>query len=353
MIEKVTGSKALPTEVVQQVVSKTDGVPLFVEELTKSVVESVGTQHAAPLQLGIPATLQDALMARLDRLGSAKEIAQIGATLGREFNYDLLQAVFPLTEETLQQGLKQLVESELVYQSGIPPQARYLFKHALVQDTAYDSLLRGKRRAYHQQIARVLEERFPETKETQPELLAHHYTEANLIERAIPYWQRADERATQRLANLEAIAHLTKGLELLKTLPDTPERAQQELLLQTALGPALMVTKGLAAPEVGQAYTRARELSQQVGETPQLLPVLFGLWRFYMNRAEFQTGRELGEQLLNLAQRVELITLWGHTIHWGQFCTVLESLLPPGHTWNRASPCSTYNSTTLWLSSMG
>ena len=209
--------------------------------------------------------------------GRTKEIAQLGATIGREFSYELLHAVSPVDDETLQQGLKQLVEVELVYQRGLAPQATYLFKHALIQDTAYHSLLKSKRQQYHQQIAQVLEERFPETKETQPELLAHHYTEAGLIAQAIPYWQKAGQRATQRSANMEAIAHLTKGLELLKTLPDTPERTQQELTLQLALGAPLMATKGYAAPEVDRAYTRARELCQQMGETPQLFPVLWGL----------------------------------------------------------------------------
>ncbi|HEV8716897.1 MAG TPA: tetratricopeptide repeat protein, partial [Candidatus Binatia bacterium] len=187
----------------------------------------------------------------------------------------------------------------------------YLFKHALIQDAAYQSLLRSTRQQYHSQIAQILEERFAETKETQPELLAHHYTEAGLTLQAIPYWQRAGQRAIQSSAYVEAINHLTKGLELLKTLPDTTERAQQELLLQTTLGPALMFAKGHSAPEVGKAYTRARELCQQIGETPQLLPVLFGLCRFHNNRAELQTVRELTEQFLKLAHRVEPTHLVG------------------------------------------
>ncbi len=254
MIERVTDGKALPPEVVQQIVAKTDGVPLFVEELTKMVVESglyVEATHASPLPpLAIPATLRDALMARLDRLSTVREIAQLGATIGREFSYELLAAVSLLDEATLQHGLKQLVEAELVYQRGLAPQAHYLFKHALIQDTAYQSLLKSTRQQYHHQIAQVLAERFPETVETQPELVAQHYTEAGLLAQAIPYWQRAGERAAQRSANVEAIAHLTKGLELLKTLPDTPERAQQELTLQIALGGPLVVTKGQASPEV-------------------------------------------------------------------------------------------------------
>jgi predicted ATPase len=196
-----------------------------------------------------------------------------------------------------------LVEAELLYQWGLPPQATYLFKHALIQEAAYQSLLRSTRQRHHQRIAQVLEARFPETVETQPELVAHHYTEAGLSAQAIPYWQRAGQRALERSANLEAVAHLTKGLEVLAALPDTPERTQQELVMQTTLGPALINTRGQAAPEVLQAYARARELCQQVGETPQLFQVLRGLWYFYLHRVELRTARELGEHLLSLAQQ--------------------------------------------------
>src|SRR5713101_9959492 len=241
-------------------------------------------------------------MARLDRLSTVREIAQLGATLGREFSYELLQSVSPLDEATLEQGLKQLVEAELVYQRGLLPQARYVFKHALIQDTAYQSLLKSRRQQLHQQIAQVLEEKFSETKETQPELLAHHYTEAGLIAQALPYWRQAGQKAIARSANVEAIAHLTKGLALLKTLPDTLERIQQELMLQITLGPALIAAKGFAAPEVGQAYARAQELCGQIDETPQLFPALFGVWLFRWGRGELQPTRELGEQLLRLAQ---------------------------------------------------
>ncbi len=303
---QVTGGKVLPVGVVQQIVSRTDGVPLFVEELTKSVLEAVGAHSSAPLQsLTIPATLQDSLMARLDRLGPAKEVAQMGATLGREFSYELLQAVSPKEETNLQQALAKLVEAEVLYQRGAPPQTRYLFKHALIQDVAYQSLLKSTRQQYHSQIAKVMEEHLAETKETQPELLAHHYTEAGLLEQAILYWQQAGQRAIERSAHAEAISHLTKGLELLKALPNTPEHIQKELLLQTALGPALIATKGQAAPDVAKVYTRARELCQQLGETPQLFPVILGLRRFYLVRAELQTARKLGEQLLSLAQNVQ------------------------------------------------
>lgn len=312
MIEKVTGGRTLPIAVARQIVAKTDGVPLFVEELTKMVVESGLLKEAAghyeltgPLPpLAIPATLQDSLMARLDRLPAAKEIAQWGATLGREFSYELIHAVSSLDDATLRHGLKQLVEAELLYQRGLPPQARYLFKHALVRDAAYLSLLRRTRQRYHRRIAQILEERFPETVETQPELVAQHYTEAGLREEALPYWQKAGERASQRSAYVEAVAHFTKGLELLKTLPDTPGRVQRELTFQLALRDALVVVNGYTAPEVEKTVFRTRELCRQLGETPQLFPVLFRLWGFYINRGELQTARELAERLMQLAQNV-------------------------------------------------
>jgi len=313
MIEQATGGKMLPAEVVQQIVAKTDGVPLFVEELTKMVLESGlltetngRYELTGPLPpLAIPSTLQDSLMARLDRLAATKEIAQLGATLGREFAYDLLQAVSPVDEPTLQQGLQQLVAAELLYQRGTPPHATYLFKHALIQDTAYQSLLKSKRQQLHQQITQVLETRFPDTTATQPELLAHHYTEAGLVGQAIPYWQQAGQNAAQRSANMEAVNHLTRGLDILQTLPDAPERTQHELDLLTTIGPAWMAVKGYAAPEVEQVYSRARGLCQQLGKTSHLFTVLRGLWAFHIVRADLQIAQELGVQSLQLAQDIQ------------------------------------------------
>jgi predicted ATPase len=312
MMRRMTGDRPLPMEIEQQIVAKTDGVPLFVEELTKTVLESGLLRErddryapTGPLpSLAIPATLHDSLMARLDRLAPVKAVAQLGAVLGRTFAYELLQAVTPLNEASLQQALAKLVDAELLYQRGLPPQATYTFKHALIQDAAYESLLRSTRQQYHQRIAQILEVQFAETVATQPELLAQHYTEAGLAEQAVGYWYQAGQRAHERSAHVEAIGHLTKGLELLTTLPDTREHRQQELDLQITLGRALMATKGLAAPDTGAAYHRARELCQQVGETPQIFPVLGGLVIFYLNRGEVQTARELGEQMLSLAQRV-------------------------------------------------
>ena len=213
MVGRVTGGKLLPEVVVEQIVTKTDGVPLFVEELTKMAVESNLVSEVnghyeltGPLPpLAIPSTLQDSLMARLDRLATVREVAQLGATIGREFSYELLHAVSPLDEAVLQQGLQQLVEAELVFQRGLPPQAHYVFKHALIQDTAYESLLKSTRQQYHQQIAQVLGEQFSDTIEIRPELIAHHYTEAGLREQTIPYWYRAGERALEHSANVEAV----------------------------------------------------------------------------------------------------------------------------------------------------
>jgi predicted ATPase len=285
MAEHVAGGKRLPDEVLRQVAEKTDGVPLFVEEMTKAVLESGILQDVnghyemtgAVSALAIPATLQDSLMARLDRLVTAKAVAQYAAVLGRHFSYAVLHAVSQLDEPTLQRELGRLVDAELLYQRGLPPQATYLFKHALIRDIDYESLLRRTRQGYHQRVAQVLETQFPETAAAQPELLAHHCTEAGLNAQAVAYWQQAGQRAIQRSAHVEAMSHLTRGLERLATLPDTAERTQHELSLQTTLGSALMATKGQGAPEVGQAYARARELCRQVGEAPQLFPVLFGL----------------------------------------------------------------------------
>jgi predicted ATPase len=310
IITRMTDGKTFPAEVLQQIITKTDGVPLFVEELTKAILESgqlkVVDGHyeltGSFATFTIPATLQDSLMARLDQLVTAKAVAQYAAVIGRQFSYELLQMVSQVDETILQHELGRLVEAEIVYQRGVPPQAMYIFKHALIQDTAYESLLKSTRQQYHQRIAQVLEARFPESCETQPELLAHHYTEAGLAEQAIGYWQRAGQLASDRSAHLEAVSHCTTGIELLETLPETPERIQYALTLHITLGAALQMGKGVGAPEAEHAYSRARELCQQVGETPQLGPVLHGLWRYYIARPQLHTAREIGETLLRLAQ---------------------------------------------------
>ena len=312
MVAQLTDGKALPVEVVEQVIAKTDGVPLFVEELVKMILDSSLVREEAgryvltgPLLLAIPATLHDSLMARLDRLGGARALVQFAAVLGREFTYEVLQAVSPLDDATLQHSLRQLVEAELVYQRGLPPRATYVFKHALIQEAAYQSLLKRTRQQYHHRIAQMLEHRFPEIVETQPELLAHHYTEARLPAQAAAYWHRAGQQAVWRSAHLEAIAHLTRGLEVLQAVPDTPARVQQELAFHLALCAPLQAVKGIAAPEVLHAYTQAYVLCQQVGEAAQLAQVLWGLYAVHHTRAEWQTAWKLGEQLLALAQRLQ------------------------------------------------
>lgn len=310
MIALVTDGKTLPDAVLRHIVEKTDGVPLFIEEMMKAIMalgllEAVDDHYelTEPLSaMVIPATLQDALMARLDRLGTAKSVAQLGATLGRQFSAALLHAVSPLDATALQQELRQLVEAELLLQRGMGLHATYVFKHALIQDVAYQSLLRQTRQQYHRQIAQVLAAHFQDIAATQPELLAHHYTEAGMSELAIASWHQAGQRAVGRLANAEAGHHLSRGLMLLKTLPETPERLQQELDMLLVLGPAFIASKGYASPEVQGTYLRAQTLCEQVGDTPRLFSVLRGLWWFCVAHEEFHIALGLGEQLLALAE---------------------------------------------------
>ncbi len=313
MMAHLTGGKPLPNDVLRPLVSKTDGVPLFVEELTRSLLEAnllqeyeAQYQLSSPLpDFAIPATLHDSLMARLDRLGKSKGVVQLCATAGRQFSYQLIQAVLQWEEDELQEALQRLIAAELLYPYGLPPQTTYIFKHAMLQDIAYQALSRQTRQTYHARIAEALEHLGPDTVAPQPELVAYHYTEAGLIAEAIPFWQQAGQRAIDRSANVEAIAHLSKGLELLAQLPVSPERIQQELTLQIALGTPLLMTKGHSAPEVKTAYARAYALCRQVGESPRLFAVLMGLWRFYYARAELRTALELSEQCHALAERLE------------------------------------------------
>jgi predicted ATPase len=313
LTHQVAQGKALPAEVLAQIVAQTDGVPLFVEEVTKTVLASGLVQEhedhytlTGPLPpLAIPVTLHDALLARLDRLGAAKGLAQLGATLGREFAYAVLRAVSPWDADTVSRGLRQLVDAEFLYQQGLPPQATYVFKHALIQEAAYQSLLKRTRQQYHQHIAQVLEAQFPEVLTTQPEVLARHYTEAGLYETAVHYWQQAGQHASDRSAHQEAISHCSTGIALLKTLPQTPAHTQQALTLYIALGAALQVTHGHTAPEVEHAYTQAYALCQQMGETPERVQILLGLWRFAVVRPQLHTARAIGETLLRLAHRAD------------------------------------------------
>jgi predicted ATPase len=295
-------------------IERTEGNPFFLEESVRALVETgvlAGEPGAYRLtrplpDIAVPATVQAVLAARIDRLPpDAKRLLQTAAVIGTEVPFPLLQTVADLAPETLHRSLAQLQGAEFLYETHLFPERVHTFKHALTQNVAYQSLLTSIRQQVHRQIAEALETLFPETVETQPEVLAHHCTAAALPEPAVVYWQRAGQRALARSAYLEAINHVSTGIELLKTLPETPARTQQALTLYIALGAALQMATGLAAPEVEHAYTQAYALCQQMGETPELVPVLFGLWRFYLVRSQLHMARELGDTLLRLAQRTD------------------------------------------------
>src|SRR5436190_15276110 len=268
MVARVVGVRVLPADVVTQIVAKTDGNPLFVEELTKAVLETgilvedaEGYRLDGPLQpFAIPATLQDSLMARLDRLAPVREIGQIGAAIGREFSYSLLRVLVGGDETALKHALAQLEQAGLVFRRGEPPEAIYSFKHALVRDAAYESMLKSRRQQLHVQIARALEERFADVVASQPEIVARHFTEAGLVDPAIDYWLRAGNLALSRSANAEAVKHLRQGIELTRSLAPSPERVRKELDFYLALGPAMAATEGDAAPETLRVFSHAREL---------------------------------------------------------------------------------------------
>jgi class 3 adenylate cyclase/predicted ATPase len=329
MIARLGGGKALPQEVVDQIIARTDGVPLFIEELTKAVLESgvlrpEGERYVltAPLpSLAIPTTLHASLMARLDRLAPVRRIAEVGAVIGREFSHDLIAAVAEWPESELNDALQQLVASELIYRRGTPPDAVYTFKHALVQDAAYGTLLRGARQQLHACVVTVLEERFPEVPVTQPEILAHHCAEGGLVERAVDYWFAAGQRALSGSANVEAIKHLSQGLQSLLSLPDTRERQQAQLRFQITLGPAYMATRGRGAPEAARAYERADELSRALCDGSERFKIAWGLGHQWMGRGETRRARALSDELLGLAEQEhdDDLRLQAHHAAWLRF----------------------------------
>ncbi len=323
IIARLSGDKTLPAEMIDAIITRTDGVPLFVEELTKAVLESGflrETEDAylldGPLsRLAIPTSLHDSLMARLDRLQPVKEVAQTAAVIGRAFDYATVAALSPLAEAELTEAMHRLVEAELVFRRGTPPDANYLFKHALVRDAAYESLLKARRLALHARLVEILERRG----DAAPEIVAQHAEAAGLVEKALDYWDKAARLAIERSGSVEAVGHLRRALDLLSNLPASRERDQRESKLQAALGAQLGVTKGFAAPDVEKAYDRARALCQELGDAPELPPVLFGLWRYYNARARYAESREMGEQCLALAEKAEdpaLILLANHALGW-------------------------------------
>jgi class 3 adenylate cyclase/predicted ATPase len=311
LVAQIAGAKALPDEVADQIAERSDGVPLFVEELTRSVLESGLLREEADRYVldralppfAIPTTLHASLLARLDRLAYMRLVAQIGAAIGRQFPYALLRAVSRLPEDELQAALARLVASELVFQRGTPPNAVYAFKHALVQDAAHDSLLRNTRQQLHAQIAEALEIHSPELFDSQPELFAQHYAEAGLVEKSVAAWGKAGRRSAARSAMAEAAAQLQKGLDQLALLPDSRERLQQELEIWSALGAVLLAVKGFAAPETGHAYARARELWEQLGSPSEFVQIPFGQSRYHAHRGEFDVALRLDEDLLGLSRQ--------------------------------------------------
>ena len=313
VIARVAGRKPLPDEVIDHIVAKADGVPLYVEELTKAIQASgilretgETLELTGPLSaLSIPETLQESLMARLDRLPEVREIAQICSVLGREFAYEMIAGLSAMSEGGLQGGLGQLVQAELLYQRGRPPRARYMFKHALVQDAAYESLLRRTRQQFHHRVAELLEHRFPETAETSPELVAHHYTEAGDAKQAVGYWYAAGRRAVERSANTEAVGHLTHGLQLVSGVRDSAERDRYELDLLTTLGPALIATRGYGADAVKTTYARTKALADRIGDDTTVFTALRGQWNALLFSALLAESRDRAEDLRHLADKID------------------------------------------------
>jgi class 3 adenylate cyclase/tetratricopeptide (TPR) repeat protein len=314
LLQALLGNDANLKSLKQLLIERTEGNPFFLEESVRGLVETKvlagerGNYHLQKelVSTQVPATVQAVLAARIDRLSSEdKHLLQSASVIGKDFPFALLQAVAELPDERLQQGLAHLQAAELLYETSLFPDLEYTFKHALTHQVTYQSLLRSSRQNCHERIARVLEHRFADVVETQPQVLAHHYTEAAFGAQAIPYWQRAADRANERAANTEAISHLNKGLELLKALPDSTERRQRELSLYTLLGRTLKDVRGYGDQEVEKAYARARELCRRVGDAPQLFSSLVGLSIYFLVRAELKIARELAEQLLVMARGVQ------------------------------------------------
>ncbi|MFZ2650503.1 MAG: AAA family ATPase, partial [Burkholderiaceae bacterium] len=344
LIERVVIGHLLPPEIVNGIVERADGVPLFAEELTKAVLEAGSRGAGMGFGLSnvslntVPVTLQASLMARLDRLGPAKEIAQIGAAIGRECSYEMLAGVSSLPERDLRASIEQLTVAGLLVARGTPPDAVYLFKHALVQDAAYSMLLITTRQQLHAKIAKLLETRFPEQAAREPELLARHFAEANQSERAIGYWIKAGRHAAERSANLEAIRHLTRALDALKLLPESEHRDRQELIAQTAIGTPLLSVHGYPAPETGAAYSRARVLSQRLGDRAGIYATLSGEFHFHFVRGDQAMMRHLTSEATATAEATsdDSLRLVGRRLaglscmHFGEFeaaKTALETIV--------------------------
>jgi predicted ATPase len=319
MVGRVAG-KPLPEEVLQQIIMRADGMPLFVEELTKTFVESglledLGARYrlAKPLPpLAVPATLHASLIARLDRLQPpVKEVAQTAACIGRDFSFDLLAAVLPLAKGELGIALDRLVQAELVFRRSEAPEMSYRFKHALVREAAWGSLLKARRRSLHRVIATALERQFPGIATAEPEVVAHHFTEGGLPARAVEYWLKAGRSAMGRSAVVEVVNHTRSALDLVGSLSDDAARVQMEIELQALRGTALQALQGWGAEETGEAFSRARELCEAVQASERILPVLYGIYVFHLSRAEYASALMLAEQFLRTARTLRRAPLVG------------------------------------------
>ena len=344
MIDGVVGNKHLPASIRQDIIERSDGIPLFVEEMTKAVLEAANQRTAESViavipspSVAVPASLHASLMARLDRLGPAKELAQIGAAIGREFSHGLVTAVAGKPEAELEPALDRLVAAGLLFRQGAPPHATYLFKHALVQDAAYGTLLRGPRQELHARIAAAIEAMMPERVEREPELLAHHYAEAGQPDTAAGYWLAAGRLAARRSANSEAVAHLRRGIATLRGLPETVERNRQELALLLALGPALLSSRGFGNADASSGYERAAELARRLGEDRDRFAATWGLWITIESRAK-SASDHIRLRLQCLGEMVEAaertgdaeLQLQAHHSSWstriwnGEFASAIE-----------------------------
>ena len=311
LIRKAAGGKALPEVIVEQIADKSGGVPLFIEEITRSILESGDleldgeryTLRQSFHDFSIPSTLQDSLIARLDRLGSAKDVVLTASIIGREFSYELIEAISTVPQETLLADLERLVQSDLLGQRGVPPQSRYIFKHALIRDAAYQSVLKARKRELHQRIAEVLVSRFPEVVETEPELLAHHYTEASVIDRALTYWRQAAERAMARMAHAEALGHVDKAMKLIETLADGKERDEWELAFLVIEGPLQMTLHGWESSQANRVYEAARVVAERLGRPAELFPALWGLWLGAHSSGQHARAHELYREMFRLLKQ--------------------------------------------------
>ncbi len=326
----VTDGKALPERIIDEIVLRTDGVPLFVEELTKAIIAAglvverdgalhLASQHSAKLE--IPSTLRDSLTARLDRLGAAKSVAQLASILGREFEYRVLQVVCDLPESELEEQLAALNRAEIIQQRGIPPRSHYIFKHALIQEAAYDTLLKSARQQHHKRIAEAYVERFPDVAQSRPELVAHHYSRALVPEAAVHFWQKAGELAVERSGYHEALGHLRAALDQVELVPDSEARANTELALRVKIGPALIALMGMASAETGENYARACQLAEGRGNLPERFMAMWGDWLYKTTSGQLLAASRRSEDLVSLGRKLgdDEYLLQAHHSRWTNF----------------------------------